>query len=63
MLEAIGRGLYGLVAGFTNLHWSNPIMIAVGWSFFTSESRKILNPCSLSLSDSDVSWSISRWPD
>jgi oxaloacetate decarboxylase beta subunit len=30
MLEAIGSGLYGLVAGFANLHWSNPIMIAVG---------------------------------
>ena len=30
MLEAIGSGLYGLVAGFTNLHWSNPIMIIVG---------------------------------
>lgn len=30
MLEAIGAGLYGLVAGFTNLHWSNPIMIVVG---------------------------------
>jgi len=30
MLEAIGKGLYGLIAGFANLHWSNPIMIAVG---------------------------------
>src|SRR4030066_1457066 len=30
MLEAIGSGLYGLVAGFTNLHWSNPIMINIG---------------------------------
>ena len=30
MLEAIGSGLFGLVAGFANLHWSNPIMIAVG---------------------------------
>jgi carboxybiotin decarboxylase len=30
MLEAIGNGLYGLVAGFTSLHWSNPIMIVVG---------------------------------
>src|SRR4030065_1980250 len=30
MLDAIGSGLYGLVAGFTNLHWSNPIMIIVG---------------------------------
>src|SRR3972149_2776650 len=30
MLEAIGSGLYGLIAGFLHLHWSNPIMIAVG---------------------------------
>ena len=30
MLEAIGNGLYGLVSGFTSIHWSNPIMIAVG---------------------------------
>jgi oxaloacetate decarboxylase beta subunit len=30
MSEAIVKGLYGLIAGFANLHWSNPIMIAVG---------------------------------
>jgi len=30
MLEAIGSGLNGLIAGFINLHWSNPIMIGVG---------------------------------
>jgi len=30
MLDAIGGGLNGLIAGFANLHWSNPIMIAVG---------------------------------
>jgi sodium ion-translocating decarboxylase beta subunit len=30
MSDAIVNGLYGLVAGFTNLHWSNPVMIAVG---------------------------------
>lgn len=30
MIEAIGNGLYGLIAGFTSLHWSNPVMIAVG---------------------------------
>ena len=28
--KRFGGGLYGLVAGFTNLHWSNPIMIVVG---------------------------------
>ncbi len=30
MSEAILGGLNGLISGFTNLHWSNPIMIAVG---------------------------------
>jgi len=30
MWEAIAGGLSGLVAGFANLHWSNPIMIGVG---------------------------------
>ena len=30
MLDAIQGGLNGLIAGFVNLHWSNPIMIAVG---------------------------------
>ena len=30
MLEAIEGGLYGLIAGFVNLHWSNPIMVVVG---------------------------------
>jgi sodium ion-translocating decarboxylase beta subunit len=30
MLQAIGGGLNGLIAGFAQLHWSNPVMIAVG---------------------------------
>jgi len=30
MLDAILGGLNGLIAGFANLHWSNPIMIMVG---------------------------------
>ncbi len=30
MLDAILGGLQGLIAGFAHLHWSNPIMIAVG---------------------------------
>src|SRR4030065_2046256 len=30
MLEAILGGLNGLISGFSHLHWSNPIMIAVG---------------------------------
>src|SRR5512136_1462530 len=30
MLDGILGGLNGLIAGFANLHWSNPIMIVVG---------------------------------
>lgn len=30
MLDAILGGLQGLIAAFVHLHWSNPIMIAVG---------------------------------
>jgi sodium ion-translocating decarboxylase beta subunit len=30
MLQAIGGGLNGLIDGFVQLHWSNPIMIVVG---------------------------------
>jgi sodium ion-translocating decarboxylase beta subunit len=30
MLAAIGSGSSGLIEGFLNLHWSNPIMIGVG---------------------------------
>ena len=30
LAEAITKGLYGLIAGFTSLHWSNPVMIIVG---------------------------------
>ena len=30
MLEAILGGMEGLLVGFANIHWSNPIMIAVG---------------------------------
>jgi len=30
MLDAIINGMNGLVAGFVNLHWSNPVMIIVG---------------------------------
>src|SRR4030066_1830488 len=29
MFEAMGNGLYGLIAGFTSLHWSNPVMIGL----------------------------------
>ena len=30
MSEAIISGLYGLIAGFVHLHWSNPIMMVIG---------------------------------
>ena len=30
MLDAFGSGFAGLIAGFLHIHWSNPIMIAVG---------------------------------
>jgi carboxybiotin decarboxylase len=30
MFDAIMGGLNGLISGFTSLHWSNPVMIAVG---------------------------------
>lgn len=30
MIEAIISGASGLIAGFANLHWSNPVMIAIG---------------------------------
>ncbi len=30
MSEAIWGGIQGLISGFVNLHWSNPIMIGVG---------------------------------
>ncbi len=44
MLEAIGTGLYGLVAGFTNLHWSNPIMIVVGFVLLYLGIKKDFEP-------------------
>ncbi|HPP06671.1 MAG TPA: sodium ion-translocating decarboxylase subunit beta, partial [Syntrophorhabdaceae bacterium] len=30
MLDAILSGANGLIAGFANLHWSNPVMMAIG---------------------------------
>lgn len=30
MLEALAGGFNGLIAGFVNIHWSNPVMIIVG---------------------------------
>ena len=44
MWEAIGNGFYGLVAGFTNLHWSNPIMIVVGLLLLYLGIKKDIEP-------------------
>jgi len=44
MLDAIGNGLYGLIAGFTNLHWSNPIMIGVGGLLLYLAIKKDIEP-------------------
>jgi len=44
MLEAIGNGLYGLVAGFLNLHWSNPIMIVIGLILLYLGIKKDIEP-------------------
>ena len=44
MLEAIGSGLYGLVAGFLNLHWSNPIMILIGSILLYLGIKKEIEP-------------------
>ena len=44
MSEAIGSGLYGLVAGFLNMHWSNPIMIVVGMILLYLGIKKDIEP-------------------
>jgi len=44
MVEAIGKGLYGLVAGFANLHWSNPIMMIVGFVLLYLGIKKNFEP-------------------
>src|SRR5512136_1660915 len=44
MADAIVKGLYGLVAGFTNLHWSNPIMIVVGMILLYLGIKKDFEP-------------------
>jgi len=38
------KGLYGLIAGFTNLHWSNPIMIVVGFILLYLGIKKNFEP-------------------
>jgi sodium ion-translocating decarboxylase beta subunit len=44
MFDAIVNGLSGLVAGFTNLHWSNPVMIAVGCLLLYLGIKKDVEP-------------------
>ncbi len=44
MSEAIGSGLYGLVAGFLNMHWSNPIMIVIGMILLYLGIKKDIEP-------------------
>ena len=44
MVDAIVNGLSGLVAGFANLHWSNPVMIAVGCLLLYLGIKKDVEP-------------------
>jgi carboxybiotin decarboxylase len=44
MFDAIVNGLSGLVAGFTHLHWSNPVMIAVGCLLLYLGIKKDVEP-------------------
>ena len=44
MFDAIGNGLYGLIAGFTSLHWSNPVMIGLGCLLLYLAIKKDIEP-------------------
>ncbi|MBN2060848.1 MAG: sodium ion-translocating decarboxylase subunit beta [Deltaproteobacteria bacterium] len=44
MLDAILHGLSGLGTGFINLHWSNPVMIAVGCLLLYLGIKKDVEP-------------------
>ena len=44
MLEAIGGGLNGLIAGFVNLHWYNGVMIIVGLVLLYLGIKKDIEP-------------------
>ena len=44
MGDAIVNGLYGLAAGVLNMHWSNPIMIAVGCVLLYLGIKKDIEP-------------------
>src|SRR5512139_3660063 len=44
MFEAIVNGLGGLTASFAHLHWSNPVMIAVGCLLLYLGIKKDVEP-------------------
>ena len=44
MQEAIGSGLYGLIAGFLHVHWSNPVMIVIGLILLYLGIKKDIEP-------------------
>jgi sodium ion-translocating decarboxylase beta subunit len=44
MIEAIFNGLSGLAAGVQNLHWSNPVMIAIGCLLLYLGIKKDVEP-------------------
>ena len=44
MFEAIVNGLYGLIAGFVSLHWSNPVMIGLGCLLLYLGIKKGIEP-------------------
>src|SRR4030065_1957496 len=44
MFEAIVNGLYGLIAGFLSLHWSNPVMVGLGCLLLYLAIKKGIEP-------------------
>jgi sodium ion-translocating decarboxylase beta subunit len=44
MIGTIGKALYGLIDGFANLHWSNPVMIIVGLVLLYLAIKKDIEP-------------------
>lgn len=44
MIETIGKGLFGLVDGFANLHWTNGVMLIVGLVLLYLAIKKDIEP-------------------
>ena len=44
MIEAIGKGLYGLIDGFANLDWTNGVMLVVGLVLLYLAIKKDIEP-------------------